>query len=46
MGLGLSLVVYDWFNDPFVDRDRNPAFGQPPPMPNDAVGIKTLEDGQ
>ena len=27
MGLGLSLVVYDWFNDPFVDRDRNPAFG-------------------
>ena len=44
MGLGITLVVYDWFNDPFVERDRNPAFGQPPLMPNDAVGIKKLEN--
>ena len=43
MGIGISLVVSDWISDPMTQRDANPSFGQPVPMPKDAVGVKKLE---
>lgn len=42
MTSGFALLIWDAFRNPILRQDRNPYYGQPIPMPQDAVNVERV----